>query len=418
MRANLGESLSSIQKPGRSPDEEVTTTSLEALKAFHLGYDLLSRDSPRQAIPQLQRAIEMDPNFGYAYEMLAVAYNNLGDPARRKEYHLKAFALADRVSERERLYISGGYYLITQEMNKAVDAYQVDARSYPRFAPPHNGLFMVYSNRGEYEKALKEEQEASRLAPRNMVFIYNVMAAYRNLDRFDEAKALAKKAFSQQLDGPTFHIILLNIADIQDDHSAQDKEIEWFAGKPEEFQSLRYQAVSAIMHGQRRKANELREREAEILRRQGLPGLQPGEIPAATDALVGDCEAARKDKSNPLLVFCGDTEAVRRADEQAAKNPPPNPDISNLLYLRGLAGLRAGKGTEAAVEFQKILDHKGRNWGPFYSLAYLGLARAATPEGDTAKAKRAYQDFLALWKGADPDIPTLIAARKEYAALN
>jgi len=86
--------------------------------------------------------------------------------------------------------------------------------------------------------------------------------------------------------------------------------------------------------------------------------------------------------------------------------------------MRGLAGLRAGKGAEAAAEFQKILVHKGRNWGGFYSQAYLGLARAEALAGDKAKAKRAYQDFLALWKDADPDMPTLIAARKEYAALN
>jgi hypothetical protein len=108
---------------------------------------------------------------------------------------------------------------------------------------------------------------------------------------------------------------------------------------------------------------------------------------------------------------------VRLADEQAAKNPPPNPDTSSLLYRRGLAGLYAGKSAEAAAEFRKILDHKGRNWGPQYSLAYLGLARAEALAGDAATAKKAYQDFFAAWKDADPDIPILIAARKEYAAF-
>jgi outer membrane protein assembly factor BamD (BamD/ComL family) len=132
---------------------------------------------------------------------------------------------------------------------------------------------------------------------------------------------------------------------------------------------------------------------------------------------MGDCEAARKDKSNQFLVFCGDAAAVRLADEQAAKNPPPNPDTIDLVYPRGLAGLRAGKGAEAAAEFRKILDHKGRNWGPLYSLSYLSLARAEALASDNAKAKKAYQDFLALWKDADPELPTLIAARQEYAAL-
>jgi hypothetical protein len=249
-------------------------------------------------------------------------------------------------------------------------------------------------------------------------FMANVMQAYQNLDRIDEARALAERAFSQKLDSPFLRIELLLIAYIQDDHAAQDKEIAWFAGRPDEFLSLRNQAVNAMVHGLRRKANEFRAPEAAILRRQGLPGLQPNETPAATNALMGDCDAARKDKPTPFLVLCGDAEALRRADEQAAKNPPPNPDTANLLYQRGLAGLRAGKGAEAATAFQKILDHKGRNWGPLYSMSYLGLARGAALAGDTAKAKKAYQDFLALWKDADPDIPTLIAARKEYAALS
>jgi hypothetical protein len=219
------------------------------------------------------------------------------------------------------------------------------------------------------------------------------------------------------MDSPTFHILLLVIAWIQDDRSAQDKEIAWFAGKPEEYQSLRLQAINAEMHGQRRKANQLFQPAGEIARRQGLTGVQ-GDSPAAVDALMGDCEAARKNKSNPSLDLCGDAAAVRLHDEQAAKDPPLNPDAAELLYLRGLAGLRSGKGAEAAAEFRKILDHKGRNWGVYYSMAYLGLARAEALADDTAKAKRAYQNFLALWKDADPDIPTLIAARTEYAALN
>ena len=133
--------------------------------------------------------------------------------------------------------------------------------------------------------------------------------------------------------------------------------------------------------------------------------------------MFGDCKAARKDKSSSVLALCGDAAAVRLTDVQAAKNPPPNPDALDLLYRRGVAGLHAGKGAEAAAEFRKILDHKGRNWGPQYSLAYVGLARAEVLAGDAATAKKAYQDFLALWKDADPDMPILIAARKEYVAL-
>lgn len=416
MRAKLGESLSSIQKPGSIMDY-VTTTSLDALKAYYLGGDLLNRGLSRDAIPQFQRAVEMDPNFATAYEALGIAYGNTGDRVRQREYYSKAFTLAEHISEHERLYISGGYYrAVTHELDKAIDTYQVDARAYPRDAAPHNGLFAVYAEKGEWERALEEEQEAVRLAPRVIPFFANAMNAYVNLDRFEEAKALAKKAFSQKLDGGLIRYYLLIIAWIQDDRPAEEKQIDWFVGKPEEYLNLGAQALNAMVHGQRRKANELFQREVEMARQQGLSGVQALSS-AGVDALMGDCEAARKDKSSAVLVLCGDAAAVRLANEEAAKNPPPNPDRTDLLYLRGLAGLRAGKGAEAAAEFQKILDHKGRNWGPFYSLAYLGLARAEGLAGDTAKAKKAYRDFLALWNDADPDMPTLIAARKEYAAL-
>jgi predicted Zn-dependent protease len=87
-------------------------------------------------------------------------------------------------------------------------------------------------------------------------------------------------------------------------------------------------------------------------------------------------------------------------------------------YLRGLAFLRLRKGTEATAEFQKILDHRGANWGPLYPLSYVGLARGAALAGDTARARKAYEDFLALWKDADPDVRVLVEARKEYAAFN
>jgi hypothetical protein len=92
------------------------------------------------------------------------------------------------------------------------------------------------------------------------------------------------------------------------------------------------------------------------------------------------------------------------------------------MYLRGLAYLEAHDGPKSAGEFQKVLAHKGAYWmnqsrGPYFPLSYLGLARAAAMSGDTAKSKKAYQNFLTLWKDADPDLVPLIQARKEYAAL-
>ena len=88
------------------------------------------------------------------------------------------------------------------------------------------------------------------------------------------------------------------------------------------------------------------------------------------------------------------------------------------VYVRGEAYLAAHQGREAAVEFQKILDHRGIVLNePIGALAHLQLGRAYVLQGDTAKARAAYQDFLNLWKDADPDIPILKEAKAEYAKL-
>jgi tetratricopeptide (TPR) repeat protein len=415
MRASLGESLSSIQKTERSgTKDEVTTNSLEALKAFQLGYDLISQDSSGEAIPYLQRAVELDPNFASAHLFLGLAYGNTGQNVLLAESFSKAFALIDRVSERERLFIVAFYHqYVTHDVNKAMDAAQMLVRSYPRFDAGHVSLGNVYAARGEYEKSLEQAQEFARLTPRNLILQEFLAEGYASLDRFDEAKAVAERLFAQKLDGPRIHEALLRIAYIQDDRAAQAKEIRWLAGKPNEFVSLNLQALNALVHGQRRKSKELFQDALEAARRQGYAGAQSPN-PGVIDAVVGDCEADRKAK---MSLLCMDASAVRLAEEAAAKNPPPNPDAQEQLYLRGTAALNAGKGAEAAADFQKILDHKGRNWGPYYPAVYLGMARAEAMAGDTVKAKRAYQDFLAEWKDADKDAPFLSQATKELAAL-
>ena len=101
------------------------------------------------------------------------------------------------------------------------------------------------------------------------------------------------------------------------------------------------------------------------------------------------------------------------SDPSAPNNISPYP-----VYVRGEAYLAAHRGSEAATEFQKILDHRGIVLNePIGALAHLQIGRAYAMAGDTAKARVAYQDFLTLWKGADPDIPVLKQAKAEFAKL-
>jgi tetratricopeptide (TPR) repeat protein len=91
---------------------------------------------------------------------------------------------------------------------------------------------------------------------------------------------------------------------------------------------------------------------------------------------------------------------------------------SSTAFLRGNLYLQQRMGKEAAAEFQSIIDHPGSDYlAPAHTLAHLGLARAAVMNGDTATARKSYQDFFALWKDADSDLPVLVQARKEYADL-
>jgi hypothetical protein len=99
----------------------------------------------------------------------------------------------------------------------------------------------------------------------------------------------------------------------------------------------------------------------------------------------------------------------------------PGPQLIGTLYpayVRGEALLRLGKGLQAAVEFQKLIDNRGLlvNY-VLGAVAHVQLARAHAMSGETAKAKVTYQDFLTLWKDADPDIPILKDAKREYAKL-
>ncbi len=241
LRAKLGESLSSIQKTDRSRIYDgVTTNSLEALKAFQLGFDLMAQAASNQeAIPHFQRAIELDPNFASAYMFLCLAYGNTGQFVLEAESLGKAFALVDRVSERERLNISGWYYeRVAHDLNKAIDAYQMQVRSYPRAADGYHFLGSAYILRGEYEKALEQLQESGRLAPLNLLLQYRLAEGYVDLGRFDEAKAVAERAFAQKLDGPAIRRLLLRVAYIQDDQAAQAKEIQALSGNSTEGHSM------------------------------------------------------------------------------------------------------------------------------------------------------------------------------------
>ena len=180
LRARLGESLASVQK--FDVPVEATTPSLEALKAYSMGITTGRTKGNAEAIPFMKRALELDPNFAIAYAGLAVIYGNLGQASLSADYARKAYDLRDRVSERERYRISALYFeKVTAEVEKATEAYELWAKSYPRDMVPHTNLGVLYSGLGQYDKAIAETEVCrrgsnSRLIPMRTSRAYTSMS--------------------------------------------------------------------------------------------------------------------------------------------------------------------------------------------------------------------------------------------------
>jgi eukaryotic-like serine/threonine-protein kinase len=462
MRAKLGESLTSIEKLNR-PLEQATTPSLEALQSYTAGLAEMGQGRFLAAVPLFEHAIALDPNFAMAYQFLGIAFNNAGDIERSREYTQKAFDLIDRVSEYERDLITGSSY--DGQSDKTIDANRLGTQNYPRYWGFHNSLSDEYIIRGQFEEGLKEGQEATALEASVEPPYRRQLDAYICLDRLAEAKQLAEKLRAQGLGGARIHQRFLEIAYVEGDDAAAAREIQWFAGKPVEYLSFGLQAAYRNIHGQRRESSKLYQRAAQTALRQGLrnAAAEFGEADARADALSGNCQTARRLGGPALaLALCGDAAQAEKLAGETSKlfpngtiwNAVQLPEIRaaialqldqpakavellasaspyeraypDAVYVRGLAYLGLREGAEAAAEFKKILDHKGANWGStwqhpywgqYYSLSYLGLARASALADDPTKARKAYQDFLALWKDADPDIPILKQAQAEYAKL-
>jgi serine/threonine protein kinase/tetratricopeptide (TPR) repeat protein len=474
LRGKLGESLASVQKFD-APVEEATTSSLEALKAFSLGEAERNKGSEYTAIPLYKHAIELDPNFAVAYARLGQSYANTGQSTLARENLKLAFERRERGSELEKLYISTHYYeIVTGEIDKSMEAYQLWKRTYPRDSIPTNNLAIDYSWIGKFDQALVEAQETMRLDP-NSAFSYGVLGgAYIGLDRFAEAKAIRQKEVGLKLDAVGEHVDLYLLAFLEGDKGAMQHEAEWAKGKPEEFVMLEEVAEATASSGRLQQARELY--------RQAVDGAQLAKFPenvaeimgrqARIEAEVGNAASAREgaraalavDRGRFALPFAGFafasagdvTQAAAVADELTKRFPTDtlvnnvwvpsirgqievsrgNPEKAIELlqaaapfefgwparvipsYVRGQAYLRMRQGKEAAEQFQNILNHRGIcGTLAACSLAHLQLGRARALSGDSAGARTAYQDFLALWKDADPDVPILKEAKAEYAKL-
>ncbi len=470
LRGELGESLATVQKFD-VPLEQATTSSLEALQAYSLGYKAYREKGPAAALPHHQRAIALDPNFAIGYAAVGGDYKDLGELGRASEYFTKAFQLREHASEREKLSIAADYYQnVTGELEKAAQTYQEWIASYPRQAGAHLGLGNLYMEQGQYEKAAQEFRESLSLAPDSGGPYTNLANSLLALQRLDEARQIIQQAQARRLDSFILRNALYALAFLREDSAGMAEQQQWFAGKPEENQGLSLATDTEAYAGHLGKAHELTKRSVDsairadskengaiwlenaALREAALgnlndakqtaadglklvPTSQGVEVEAALAyAMAGDASQAESlaqdlNKRYPLdtqmqSLWLPTIQAQLALDR---KNPAlalttlqaaPSIELGQIFfvtnlsclyptYIRGEAYLAAGQGKEAATEFQKILDHSGIVWNCWTG----ALSHLGVARANSLQARTA--------QGADADAARVraLAAYKDFLTL-
>jgi eukaryotic-like serine/threonine-protein kinase len=472
LRVKLGESLSTVRKLS-TPIEQATTPSLEALQAYSLGFRI---EAGADTVPLFEHALRLDPKFAMAYALLGISYANLGETRLAAENLRKAYELRERTSEPERLFIESHYHdIAVGDKEKARGEYELWVQTYPRDWVPRMELGGVYSDFGQYDKALAETIEASRLNPTSGLIYSNLVLAYLSLNRLEEGRATAQEALAKRPDSPPVRLGLYVLGFLKEDVASMAQQVAWATGKVGvEDVLLASEANTACYFGKLGDARQFSRRavgaaeraneketaasyEAEAAWREALLGNRAEARQRATAALAFSTGRDEQYGSTLALAAAGDARAQRLTDDLARRFPDDTivqysylPTIRAQvalkqneaakaiealqsaspyelgsamfklypIYVRGLAYLAEKKGSEAAAEFQKIVDHRGIVQNALIgALVHLQLARAYSLQANTAKSRAAYQNFLTLWKDADADIPILIAAKAEYAKL-
>jgi tetratricopeptide (TPR) repeat protein len=480
LRKKLGESLSSVEKYD-IPLDSVTTSSLEALKAYSIGRRALNvDDNYATAIALGKRASDLDPDFAMAYMLQGFGYVSLNESERATENIRAAYKLRDRVSQYEKFVIESAYMEdVARNLTAARKEYELWAQVYPRDGTPPAQLGDVYLALGDYEGAVSEYQKTLKLDPESGMEYVNLASAYMFLNRPDEAEAAIRDAQARHLDSPADHVILFVAAFLRHDSAAMDHEKSRLMREPGyEDQVLSFESDGAAYVGQFRKARELSGSAADSAQRADEKEVAASYVAesALRDALVGNFEPAKQQAKAALarsngseveamaaiaFALAGESAEAERLGADLNKRFPEDTIVQlNYLplvrtatalhgdsakalqviapaeryelgfigngadfngypvYFRAQALLASHQGEAAAAAFQKVIDHPGVVLNePISVLANLGLGRAYALSGDTAKARAAYQKFLNLWKDADPDIPIYKQAKTEYAAL-
>ncbi len=479
LREKLGESLASVAKDS-TPLPPTTSASLEALKAYAMGLKMKAAQGSEAAVPFYKQAIELDPEFAEAYAALGAAYSDLGENTLWIQNSQKAYELRDHVSsQRERFHIEAEYYdSVTGDTERANQTYLEWIQVYPDDHRPHANLGVNYCDMGQYQKAVEEEKAVLQLQPNNVNGFAGLMGDYLALGQIEKANDVFEQSQRQKLDHSVLGLYRYYTAFLENDGVTMEKQFVAAMGKPgAEDLLLSAASDTEAFHGRFYRARTLTKRAVQSAKNADTAETAAGWIANAAlrEVEVGNSAQGRELATETLQLSRGrDVEVqvalalaragqlaeaekiaaqldadnqrntlvqnywlptIRAAIELQNQNPTRALELLDETtpyelgeglqghmypaYLRGQAYLKLGRGHEAAAEFQKILDHRGVvvNF-VLGALARLQLARATVMNGDSASARKHYEDFLSLWKDADAELPVLASARAEHQLLH
>ena len=477
LRAKLGEPEASIARFNK-PLDTAASASPEALEMLLEGYKRNLFSDLRGAVSNYQRALELDPDLGSALTSFAATQDNLGDQASAIPAATRAYELRDRFTDTVRAHSEELYYdIVTGEREKQCAVLSQFLLRFPDDFIAHSNFARCLRQIGQQDRALSEAHDASRLYPSPFSYA-NVISDELLTDRLDEADATLAAAAAQQFDSVMLRENRAMLAFLQRNDSKMEEQWRWAEGKPDaDYMILQDRALVESYYGHYGNSRNLSARARELAARENaLPNiaLYAGQEVAA-EAEVGNLTQAlqlaeqglkgpRYRATLPLLALAiaraGQARQAQELADSINKAAPVNTLVQSYLlptiqaaikihskepaeairilertrkyefsvsdssgdlypaYIRGLAYLQIGDGPLARLEFQKLLDHPGFvGYDVIGALSHLQLARALKLSGDAAGARKSYEDFLNLWKTADPGIPIYREAKAEYAAL-
>jgi DNA-binding winged helix-turn-helix (wHTH) protein/tetratricopeptide (TPR) repeat protein len=468
LRHALGESRRTVARYS-VPLLPVNTGSIEALEDYSQASDLAQRGKLPEAIALLKRAVELDPKFAAAYANLATYSGNSADRAAVRTYIQKAYDLRQYANEPVQLQITSMYATnVTQDLYQALANYQAWANLYPRNPTPWSGMIEIDRQLGHHPEAIAAAQHALALNSHYVVLYYALALEQLHNGDLNAAKATCDLALSRGLDSDLIRGVLLRVGHLTRDDTLIAQQVAWADAHPNSAYVVSGEVAMAISDGRFLDARRLIGRMEQSNEQQGVGGvgvtlardfasnwaelgqldaaraaLQQGELdPEEINQLVGLVEIGDADKVSGILQaqlarhptatlwnkfyapwlraqidYAGHRPAQAITDLEATR------DFSGVAldmdYLRGLAYVDLNDSTQAESAFRAVVAR------PYIDpmdqqipLAWLNLGRTLVREKRLAEARDAYDHYFTLWSHADPNIPLLVRARTEYAALD